>query len=138
MIRRPPRSTLFPYTTLFRSHRARHTGGFRSDDGRQQTRRPRQRKCRARPSAAAFSLGRLLRPLIAFDRFARVLAPVVTSTAMAAVTPDRLASQPPSPTRTKGAQKIGCEVLGSARRASSAPFSAAALPSFPRLAYPSI
>src|SRR3712207_7576413 len=23
MIRRPPRSTLFPYTTLFRSHRAR-------------------------------------------------------------------------------------------------------------------
>src|SRR3712207_9573050 len=27
MIRRPPRSTLFPYTTLFRSHRARvHPG----------------------------------------------------------------------------------------------------------------
>src|SRR3712207_7754161 len=26
MIRRPPRSTLFPYTTLFRSHRGR-TGG---------------------------------------------------------------------------------------------------------------
>src|SRR3990172_54281 len=25
MIRRPPRSTLFPYTTLFRSHRARRT-----------------------------------------------------------------------------------------------------------------
>src|SRR5438093_8407019 len=24
MIRRPPRSTLFPYTTLFRSERARH------------------------------------------------------------------------------------------------------------------
>src|SRR5688572_31231953 len=24
MIRRPPRSTLFPYTTLFRSHSARH------------------------------------------------------------------------------------------------------------------
>src|SRR2546422_11229765 len=24
MIRRPPRSTLFPYTTLFRSHQARH------------------------------------------------------------------------------------------------------------------
>src|SRR2546422_6072171 len=24
MIRRPPRSTLFPYTTLFRSHRPRH------------------------------------------------------------------------------------------------------------------
>src|SRR3989442_6431508 len=26
MIRRPPRSTLFPYTTLFRSHRGRHAG----------------------------------------------------------------------------------------------------------------
>src|SRR5256884_4026550 len=26
MIRRPPRSTLFPYTTLFRSHRAAHDG----------------------------------------------------------------------------------------------------------------
>src|SRR2546429_6793584 len=29
MIRRPPRSTLFPYTTLFRSdHRARHRSGM--------------------------------------------------------------------------------------------------------------
>src|SRR3712207_7206711 len=27
MIRRPPRSTLFPYTTLFRSVRARHRDG---------------------------------------------------------------------------------------------------------------
>src|SRR3712207_8951561 len=27
MIRRPPRSTLFPYTTLFRSARALHRGG---------------------------------------------------------------------------------------------------------------
>src|SRR5258706_7501876 len=27
MIRRPPRSTLFPYTTLFRSHHERHVGG---------------------------------------------------------------------------------------------------------------
>src|SRR5260221_7601878 len=29
MIRRPPRSTLFPYTTLFRSHDASHAGGDR-------------------------------------------------------------------------------------------------------------
>src|SRR5438105_11244675 len=28
MIRRPPRSTLFPYTTLFRSFRAKHTLGL--------------------------------------------------------------------------------------------------------------
>src|SRR5258708_34797786 len=27
MIRRPPRSTLFPYTTLFRSHPGAHLGG---------------------------------------------------------------------------------------------------------------
>src|SRR2546430_13685062 len=34
MIRRPPRSTLFPYTTLFRSHRRRRAGlpGGRRDD----------------------------------------------------------------------------------------------------------
>src|SRR5258708_27590471 len=30
MIRRPPRSTLFPYTTLFRSHRSGQTGRSRS------------------------------------------------------------------------------------------------------------
>src|SRR3989454_10315708 len=31
MIRRPPRSTLFPYTTLFRSRPALHPGGVRDD-----------------------------------------------------------------------------------------------------------
>src|SRR5438270_4182766 len=31
MIRRPPRSTLFPYTTLFRSHRTRSTGALVRD-----------------------------------------------------------------------------------------------------------
>src|SRR5258707_3973571 len=38
MIRRPPRSTLFPYTTLFRSHPAgdlqRHPQAHRPDDDR--------------------------------------------------------------------------------------------------------
>src|SRR3712207_7874823 len=34
MIRRPPRSTLFPYTTLFRSLRARARGGSRSGRAR--------------------------------------------------------------------------------------------------------
>src|SRR5260370_30120658 len=33
MIRRPPRSTLFPYTTLFRSRPARHAAGRRAGDG---------------------------------------------------------------------------------------------------------
>src|SRR2546421_652415 len=33
MIRRPPRSTLFPYTTLFRSHHATLDGGRRGAEG---------------------------------------------------------------------------------------------------------
>src|SRR6266478_1883996 len=37
MIRRPPRSTLFPYTTLFRSPRGR--AGFQSDPGSDDVRR---------------------------------------------------------------------------------------------------
>src|SRR5262245_65916162 len=35
MIRRPPRSTLFPYTTLFRSHRAADREADASHDVRQ-------------------------------------------------------------------------------------------------------
>src|SRR3989454_11481279 len=34
MIRRPPRSTLFPYTTLFRSRYCGHGGGRRPSSGR--------------------------------------------------------------------------------------------------------
>src|SRR5260370_29045558 len=33
MIRRPPRSTLFPYTTLFRSHHAHDRQGVHSGNG---------------------------------------------------------------------------------------------------------
>src|SRR2546430_6724493 len=33
MIRRPPRSTLFPYTTLFRSHTARGNARGQEDSG---------------------------------------------------------------------------------------------------------
>src|SRR5260221_10922093 len=33
MIRRPPRSTLFPYTTLFRSPRSRRPGGRAASQG---------------------------------------------------------------------------------------------------------
>src|SRR3712207_7367642 len=38
MIRRPPRSTLFPYTTLFRSLHDRHGGAVRQHDGHLQQR----------------------------------------------------------------------------------------------------
>src|SRR5713226_10380527 len=41
MIRRPPRSTLFPYTTLFRSLRGRRPRRLRVDPGRARRRRHR-------------------------------------------------------------------------------------------------
>src|SRR5258706_11816428 len=44
MIRRPPRSTLFPYTTLFRSARRRHHAGVR---GRRQAHRRAPRTSRS-------------------------------------------------------------------------------------------
>src|SRR2546422_7641330 len=41
MIRRPPRSTLFPYTTLFRSRRVDPLAGRRGDDHHARLRSPR-------------------------------------------------------------------------------------------------
>src|SRR2546427_4417166 len=41
MIRRPPRSTLFPYTTLFRSYLYRLAANLATDHGRESTRRNR-------------------------------------------------------------------------------------------------
>src|SRR5258708_22502071 len=43
MIRRPPRSTLFPYTTLFRSRRARRIGGGKARRQGDAVRRSRRR-----------------------------------------------------------------------------------------------
>src|SRR3712207_7818186 len=40
MIRRPPRSTLFPYTTLFRSRRRAPAGALRAPSRRGRRRRP--------------------------------------------------------------------------------------------------
>src|SRR3712207_8147874 len=53
MIRRPPRSTLFPYTTLFRSARARAAGGpggYRDLRGRRAPRSRREGHRRGRRS----------------------------------------------------------------------------------------
>src|SRR5256885_12979552 len=52
MIRRPPRSTLFPYTTLFRSVRGAHAGGDRSAERRGVTarRRPAHAEGRRQPA----------------------------------------------------------------------------------------
>src|SRR5438067_8280123 len=44
MIRRPPRSTLFPYTTLFRSDRFRDARESRVRQSTRRTRGPRQRR----------------------------------------------------------------------------------------------
>src|SRR5690606_41728341 len=46
MMRRPPRSTLFPYTTLFRSLRDRGTAGGRSRRRHRLFRTPRTHDCR--------------------------------------------------------------------------------------------
>src|SRR5689334_24660619 len=43
MIRRPPRSTLFPYTTLFRSRRHQRRGQFRRQGARLEARLDRRR-----------------------------------------------------------------------------------------------
>src|SRR5258708_10797043 len=64
MIRRPPRSTLFPYTTLFRSLRnqidlIKQGAEFRADPNQfsglhiYPLRRPFRKNCRSRSSAAA-------------------------------------------------------------------------------------
>src|SRR3989441_6717966 len=58
MIRRPPRSTLFPYTTLFRSRRpgrapARHREDRRTRGGAAQARRARRHRVGADAEAPA-------------------------------------------------------------------------------------
>src|SRR3712207_8453218 len=58
MIRRPPRSTLFPYTTLFRS--ARRAGRVRGDDPDRSGGRRRERAARERDPAVQ-TLGPILR-----------------------------------------------------------------------------
>src|SRR5688572_32515085 len=50
MIRRPPRSTLFPYTTLFRSRRAVHGHADADTHGRGRSLRPARRGFRDRKS----------------------------------------------------------------------------------------
>src|SRR5690349_24131019 len=49
MIRRPPRSTLFPYTTLFRSRRKPRPRELRSQRPPPRRRRHRRRRSRPRP-----------------------------------------------------------------------------------------
>src|SRR6266478_8180299 len=62
MIRRPPRSTLFPYTTLFRSRRLRRLPRRRSDQ---------VREARAKAeSSCARAMARILAPFPAPGRYA--------------------------------------------------------------------
>src|SRR2546429_4722412 len=58
MIRRPPRSTLFPYTTLFRSDRVPHGGVHAGGLGRD--RQPGAARREPHHSAAVLPLGRHL------------------------------------------------------------------------------
>src|SRR2546422_2018260 len=61
MIRRPPRSTLFPYTTLFRSRHepaaVRHLDAGADADLRAETSRARRPRARAHAVAAARAVG---------------------------------------------------------------------------------
>src|SRR5689334_24438735 len=63
MIRRPPRSTLFPYTTLFRSHNTP-----RRSDNRPAAARPAQNEARGKTSPRAPASRRVDAALDASDR----------------------------------------------------------------------
>src|SRR3712207_7931961 len=62
MIRRPPRSTLFPYTTLFRSHRGgqppQHRDGVRRGGGDRNGRRGGGRRLAHGPALVGAAPGR--------------------------------------------------------------------------------
>src|SRR5256885_12220835 len=62
MIRRPPRSTLFPYTTLFRSTGPHHAAIKSSPDQRRSTTVPAPRQDLSRHCAVHASGSHLLRP----------------------------------------------------------------------------
>src|SRR2546425_3286770 len=76
MIRRPPRSTLFPYTTLFRSHRGREGAGHAARPGARAVRAAaragaqgdREREGEGDPRAAARGGGPLDRRRVEADR----------------------------------------------------------------------
>src|SRR6478672_4595467 len=74
MIRRPPRSTLFPYTTLFRSRAPAGRGATRGGLGGGQARAARDRKSTRLNSShdqisyAVFCLKKKKRPGLAFGR----------------------------------------------------------------------
>src|SRR2546422_5233063 len=61
MIRRPPRSTLFPYTTLFRSWREKGSVGVQRLGGTT------QRKADQEPGAGLHGAGHLDGPVVAHD-----------------------------------------------------------------------
>src|SRR3712207_8410194 len=62
MIRRPPRSTLFPYTTLFRSPEAgRARAVFRADEGRPKDLRLQREEMRADGWISSFPVRRSFR-----------------------------------------------------------------------------
>src|SRR5205823_14488021 len=56
LIRRPPRSTLFPYTTLFRSHHDPFHFGGNGDLQRQPLLRPGSRQEEEQPQTRAFEI----------------------------------------------------------------------------------
>src|SRR3712207_7036849 len=68
MIRRPPRSTLFPYTTLFRSVEHVQLGQRQGVDPRDARRQPQRRDVQPAAAARAAGGGAELRPHLAQAR----------------------------------------------------------------------
>src|SRR6185437_16256673 len=60
MIRRPPRSTLFPYTTLFRSDERRHSGSVGQEAAERQLPRSRSEEHTSELQSLAYLVCRLL------------------------------------------------------------------------------
>src|SRR2546427_7174579 len=97
MIRRPPRSTLFPYTTLFRSAPAR-------DDGcnRQRTRRRRRRDRRSEEHTSELqSQSNLVCRLLLEKKKEEERTPAPRTTAIARPRPDRAPEWPTIAPRRK-------------------------------------
>src|SRR5207248_9403366 len=61
---RPPRSTLFPYTTLFRSPLSRITEPFSSSGWERSTKKPTSSRRLSKLSARSLILGRRTRPAV--------------------------------------------------------------------------
>src|SRR5256885_13466125 len=101
MIRRPPRSTLFPYTTLFRSSLVQATRPFRASD---QLGSLAARAARPFPENL-MNIIQVAREIITFSTHGSEIAPVMFEQGL-------LEISVPQTSRTKAVFEIGCNISG--------------------------